>query len=445
VVVVPGKGEVLFNFTLGRSESGTLPKLMATSEGSCDVKLRYKSEGVTLSDVASEIVSLGVSPLTEFHTLLPTTVPKTCIAQFSSPEVAKTFVEYAENDAGIKDLFYIVREMRTILCNRVPMQLAIEELQSLLFPPILGKVDIRKSHREQCKDKEGNPICYTGRVFFTLPVEEFERVKNRIPTSLPWTDGYAKYCVFVNFDGSVQKCHHCLKPGHIERDCPVKSTMNQAQIEVIEQPSLPLSATIIDQQPPAKKMTRNKHKSKRPSYRSTPYKMKNTADSTIEDKREESSGNETDESEEENQTKYDDENVDAEMYLNFCFPEWQKIEKKPVDVWNGTRQAYCWKDENEETLVPVPQFAIPKSARNQEFKHLPMKIVADIVNALHRNMNRIAQHPEFEGKKPLHFEHRQHRYQNGRKQPPYSQQTRLHAHPKYTPEPKDNYLCCKSA
>ncbi len=147
--------------------------------------------------------------------------------------------------------------------------------------------------------------------------------------SIPWTNGYGKYCVFVNFDGSIQKCHHCQQPGHIEKDCPTKEKMNEALViaEQVAEPSLPLSATIIDQQPPAKK-NRYKLKSTRPTHRSTPYKQKTTADSTIEDKRDESSGSDSDE---ENETKYDADNVNATTFLEFCFPGWTEIEDGPVE------------------------------------------------------------------------------------------------------------------
>ena len=284
-------------------------------------------------------------------------------------------------------------------------------------------------------------------MFFTVPVEEFERIKNRIPTSIPWTNGYGKYCVFVNFDGSVQKCHHCQQPGHIEKECPVKAKLNEGQLQLaIEEPAAEtsLSATIMYQQPPTNKNKFGKiKKSKRPTHRSTPYKQKPTADSTIEDKREESSESETDESDEANETEYDADNVTAEMYIDYCFPGWKNIEKKTAHVWIDNKMRHSWRDDDVEKLVPVPQFAIPKSARKQEFKKLPMRVVADVINTIHDCCDQICHHPEFEGFKPLCFDHRRDRYQNGRKLPSYSQTDRLHADPKYKPDLRDSYLSVK--
>ena len=90
----------------------------------------------------------------------------------------------------------------------------------MLFPPLLGKVEILKREKETCKDKEGKPLCYTGRVHFQVPTEEFERIRHVIPTSLPMVKQGTKYCVFVNFEGSLQKCHKCNEAGHNEKNCP---------------------------------------------------------------------------------------------------------------------------------------------------------------------------------------------------------------------------------
>merc|ERR1712136_72447 len=148
-------------------------------------------------------------------------VPKNCIAQFSSPEIKRDFVSRAQNDPAALEVFRVVRPQKVILCNRVPMEMNVETLEDLLFPPrIRGKVEIARRHVEQCKDKDGKPLCYTGRVFFYVYADEFDEVKHVMPTSIPWVCDNNKYCVFIKFDGSIQRCHHCNEPGHSESACP---------------------------------------------------------------------------------------------------------------------------------------------------------------------------------------------------------------------------------
>ena len=206
-----------------KQQSEALPEttMMATSSGvegklSGDVLLKRKSAECKLSEVAGKIVELGFSPLTEFHTLFPGYQSRMCIAQFSSAASKQRFLDVARKDTGAVAMFDIVRSIRTITCNRVPMQMEVEELENMLFPPLLGKVEIVKREKETCKDKEGKPLCYTGRVHFQVPTEEFERIRHVIPTSLPMVKQGTKYCVFVNFEGSLQRCHNCNEAGHTE-------------------------------------------------------------------------------------------------------------------------------------------------------------------------------------------------------------------------------------
>ena len=201
--------------------------MMATSSGvegklSGDVLLKRKSAECKLSDVAGKIVELGFSPLTEFHTLFPGYQSRMCIAQFSSAASKQRFLEVARKDTGAVAMFDIVRSIRTITCNRVPMQMEVNELEKLLFPPLLGQLEILKREKETCKDKEGKPLCFTGRVHFQVPTEEFERIRHVIPTSIPVVKQGTKYCVFVNFEGSLQRCHKCGEPGHNEKHCKQK-------------------------------------------------------------------------------------------------------------------------------------------------------------------------------------------------------------------------------
>lgn len=208
------QGEVLPEMTM-------VPTASSGVEGSFggDVLLRMRSDGCKLTDVARKIVELGFAPLTEFHTLLPGYQPRVCIAQFSSASSKQGFLDVARKDTGAVAMFDIVRSIRTITCNRVPMQMEVAELEKLLFPPLLGKLEILKREKETCKDKDGKPLCYTGRVHFQVPTEEFERIRHVIPTSLPVVKHGTKYCVFVNFEGSQQRCHNCGEAGHTERHC----------------------------------------------------------------------------------------------------------------------------------------------------------------------------------------------------------------------------------
>ena len=106
--------------------------MMATSSGvegklSGDVLLKRKAAECKLSDVAGKIVELGFSPLTEFHSPFPAYKSRMCIAQFSSEASKQRFLNVARKDTGAVAMFDIVRSIRTITCNRVPMQLEVEE------------------------------------------------------------------------------------------------------------------------------------------------------------------------------------------------------------------------------------------------------------------------------------------------------------------------------
>ena len=127
--------------------------MMATSEagGTSDrnVRLKYRSEGVTLSDVASMIVNMGFKPCSEFHTLMPMSVPKNCIAQFVSPAIKREFVRKAESNTDALEVFRVFRPQTVIICNRVPMEMGVEKLEDLLFPPrIRPKLKIVRRHVE---------------------------------------------------------------------------------------------------------------------------------------------------------------------------------------------------------------------------------------------------------------------------------------------------------
>ena len=320
---------------LVRQQGEALPEttVMATSSGvegnlGGDVRLRYKSGECKLSDVARKIVELGFSPLTEFHTLFPGYQARECIAQFCSAADKQRFLEIAGKDTGAVAMFNIVRSIRTITCNRVPMQMDVAELENLLLPPVLGKVEIMSREKETCKDKEGKPLCYTGRVHFRVPTEEFERIRHVIPTSLPFVKQGIKYCVFVNFEGSQQRCHKCSQPGHIEKDCPLLREKNERSSNDKEKPD----------GEPVYQSTPNKLPDKSPMK-----KRKLTEDTETEQKRTETEPEESDEESESDEENGSDfmEVQDATRSFSFVFgpsPGKQnltnKVLPKPEDLMN---------------------------------------------------------------------------------------------------------------
>ena len=62
----------------------------------------------------------------------------------------------------------------------------------------------------------GKKLWFTGRRFYQLRIEEFDRVKHILPTHLVQAD----HRMYVNFDGSQQRCFNCLNEGHLIANCP---------------------------------------------------------------------------------------------------------------------------------------------------------------------------------------------------------------------------------
>jgi len=384
---------------------------MATSEagGTSDrnVRLKYRSEGVNLSDVASMIVNMGYKPCSEFHTLMPMSVPKNCIAQFSSPEIKRDFVSRAQNDPAALEVFRVFRPQKVILCNRVPMEMNVETLEDLLFPPrIRGKVEIARRHVEQCKDKDGKPLCYTGRVFFYVYADEFDEVKHVMPTSIPWVCDNNKYCVFIKFDGSIQRCHHCNEPGHIESACPTKMSKEKEEMKKLHETVLKSNTSVASVGEVASE------KIKPPSNQSTPVKRKGPASSSPPEAKRMNESMLPEEKQNTTSKEKETTDVTGKEYLDQCFPGWRTCEKTERRRLCSKQNINCkiakhMKKVNEEEFVldidkdmyvPLPIVAIPIC--NQDYRHklVPYSTVYTIMYIINSNIDQFVHHPQFDYK-----------------------------------------------
>ncbi len=164
----------------------------------------------------------------------------TVYAQFNSAAAKTKFLlNCDENKAKVKKYFHVVHERRTVLVSRIPWHLirdgddevGFPDLENLIFPPMLGPVKIERRHREACRDAKGNILCYTGRVFYSLDVMEFERIKSTLPTHVHCSHDEGNYHIFLKFDGAVQTCFRCGNAGHAEKDC--KSNLNSTMIGLL--------------------------------------------------------------------------------------------------------------------------------------------------------------------------------------------------------------------
>ena len=117
---------------------------------------------------------------------------------FNSPETMARFrTEYFNNKANIQAKVKLAERKKTkyIMFSRVPGDFSDEELKRLLFGDEY-QVQIDSIYHERCPDQDGKLMWLTGRRFFRIPVEDFEKLKSEsnnwdfISTSIELAPGF---------------------------------------------------------------------------------------------------------------------------------------------------------------------------------------------------------------------------------------------------------------
>ena len=162
------------------------------------LKIISATENVDENDVGNALLDLGLQCREDFVTIFPLSRVKHYEIQFRSQQSLEKFEKLHAECEKTKALFRINRTLKSIMITRVWGDMSYDELENLLFPPILGPVDIVSKNAEQMKTKDGNKLWYTGRRFYQLRVEEFNRIKHILPTHLVCAD----HKMYVNFDRS---------------------------------------------------------------------------------------------------------------------------------------------------------------------------------------------------------------------------------------------------
>lgn len=194
------------------------------------VKVTAYDAAANADHICKAMRSSGLSYKTDYLTIFQTGEKKFLI-QCVSEEAKNRVIEKCSVSQAAKNLFRIHVKSKSIMITRCYATLSKQELENMLFPPILGKVSILSRSIETKTTTDGDILFHTGRRFYTLPADEFERVKNIIPTFL--IDPLDGNKMHVNFEGSQQQCFKCNSREHLIATCPA------IQSEVVHQGPVP--------------------------------------------------------------------------------------------------------------------------------------------------------------------------------------------------------------
>lgn len=179
-------------------------------------------KNVHIDDVGEAIIAMGIKPMKDLITLYPTKENR-AEATFSTQSILEKFEEYALADRGnCSRLFKVNKPSKSIMVTRVPGNIQDKDIVKLLFPPRAGKVNLISSQIEKKLAKDGTPLYFTGRRFYNISEEEFNRVKLYIPSYIRVPD----HVMYIHYEGSRQTCFQCNSADHLIRDCPKSAKVN---------------------------------------------------------------------------------------------------------------------------------------------------------------------------------------------------------------------------
>ena len=198
-----------------------------TASPSLEVKLALLTKMLPF-DVGGTLEASGV-PLNEISSMYA--IANGCIkVLFSNLETMERFkAGYTNNVGGIQSKLRWLNGIQTkyVLVSRIPGNYSDEAIKNLLFghsPPPIQSV-----HHERSKDRNGRLMWLTGRRFYRIPVDAFEKLDfTAVPPSIEIDTGiYA----LVKIEGMNDRCFHCRKTGHKYANCTERDKEDSAILQ----------------------------------------------------------------------------------------------------------------------------------------------------------------------------------------------------------------------
>ena len=189
------------------------------------VRLESKTE-ISKQQLAKILIDLKFCPFKEIVTILSPTLKKHEI-EFNDPRVAETFVKFvAENKMKCGEILKVklpVIPTQGIMLTGVPGSVPQETIIRKMF----GKQKIRmiSSTIEREMTPDGKPMWATGRRFYNVNQEDFEKIQN-LPDEIEVAKNRK---VKVKLQSKNRKCFKCNEPGHLAAQCPNETVLEPPQ------------------------------------------------------------------------------------------------------------------------------------------------------------------------------------------------------------------------